>query len=58
MVRAVAEDTFQPKIGFKTRYGLVSNPLVSSAAASSGDAGLNNNPYFRRFLVSSINDLS
>jgi hypothetical protein len=54
MVRAVAEDTFQPKIGFKTRYGLVSNPLV----AVDGTAGLNTNPYFRRFLVSSINDLS
>ena len=56
MVRAVAEDTFQPKIGFKTRYGLVSNPLVSSATASSGDAGLNNNPYFRRFTVDNINE--
>jgi hypothetical protein len=52
MVRAVAEDTFQPKIGFKTRYGLVSNPLV----ALDGRAGLNNNPYFRRFTVDNINE--
>ena len=28
MVRAVGENTFQPKIGFKTRYGMVSNPFV------------------------------
>lgn len=58
MVRAVSENTFQPKIGFKTRYGLVSNPLVSTAATSSGNAGLNNNPYFRRFTVANINDIS
>jgi hypothetical protein len=28
MVRAVGENTFQPKIGFKTRYGMVNNPFV------------------------------
>ena len=33
MVRAVAEDSFQPKIGFKTRYGMVSNPFVGSTPA-------------------------
>ena len=57
MVRAVAENTFQPKIGFKTRYGLVSNPLV---ATGSGDdlgsgTGADSNPYFRRFLVTGMN---
>ena len=51
MVRAVAENTFQPKIGFKTRYGLVSNPLV----AVDGSAVGKTNPYFRRFLVTQIN---
>ena len=34
MVRAVGENTFQPKIGFKTRYGMVSNPFVGSTPAN------------------------
>ena len=37
MVRAVGQDTFQPKIGFKTRYGLQANPF---AEAGTGDAQL------------------
>ena len=36
MVRSINPDTFQPKIGFKTRYGMVSNPFVSSALLGSG----------------------
>jgi len=55
MVRAVAENTFQPKIGFKTRYGLVSNPLVNNDAVTTGAAGANSNPYFRKFLVTGLN---
>jgi hypothetical protein len=51
MVRAVDETTFQPKIGFKTRYGMVKNPFVGGAAGL-GDA--NDNPYFRRFTISNI----
>jgi len=54
MVRAVAENTFQPKIGFKTRYGLVSNPLVNNSAVTSGAAGAGANPYFRKFLVTGL----
>jgi hypothetical protein len=54
MVRAVDESTFQPKVAFKTRYGMVKNPFVESATSGGvGGAGLN--PYFRRFLVTSIN---
>jgi hypothetical protein len=54
MVRAVDESTFQPKIGFKTRYGMVKNPFVESA--TSGTVGSDNlNPYFRNFAVSNIN---
>ena len=34
MVRAVGENTFQPKIGFKTRYGMVSNPFVGTTPAN------------------------
>ena len=54
MVRAVDESTFQPKIGFKTRYGMVKNPFVESAI-SGGVGNANLNPYFRRFEVANIN---
>ena len=54
MVRAVDESTFQPKIGFKTRYGMVKNPFVE-AATSGGVGNANLNPYFRRFEVLNIN---
>jgi len=53
MVRAVDPNTFQPKIGFKTRYGLVANPF---AGGVSGDPlGLDKqNPYFRKFVVTGL----
>jgi hypothetical protein len=60
MVRAVGQDTFQPKIGFKTRYGLVANPFAETGAASGAvtavnDAGnLNSNRYYRRVKVSNL----
>jgi len=53
MVRAVAEDTFQPKIGFKTRYGMASNPFVGSTPAD-GLATAKTNPYYRLFRVDNI----
>ena len=53
MVRAVAEDTFQPKIGFKTRYGMVSNPFVG-ATPSNGLAAAKTNQYYRIFRVDNI----
>ena len=40
MVRAVGENTFQPKIGFKTRYGMVSNPFVGSTPANGSASDL------------------
>jgi len=52
MVRAVDENTFQPKIAFKTRYGLQANPFVTTA---DGIGSANSNPYFREILVSNIN---
>ena len=57
MVRAVDENSFQPKIGFKTRYGLAANPMAHDpiAGPTSKPAGTANNPYFRRFTVSNIN---
>ena len=55
MVRAVGENTFQPKIGFKTRYGMVSNPFADgTAAATQGALTANTNQYYRRMLVTNI----
>ena len=53
MVRAVGEDTFQPKIGFKTRYGMASNPFVGSTPAD-GLASAKSNQYYRIFRVDNI----
>ena len=50
MVRAVGENTFQPKIGFKTRYGLAQNPF-STATATDVTLGANDNVYYRRVQV-------
>ena len=56
MVRAVGEDTFQPKIGFKTRYGMVSNPFVDVGNTSGRDglAAVKTNQYYRIFRVDDI----
>ncbi len=60
MVRAVGEDTFQPKIGFKTRYGITGNPFASGVLASgtaAGDVGAldaNDNVYYRRVKVTNL----
>ena len=53
MVRAVGENTFQPKIGFKTRYGMVSNPFVGATPAN-GLASDGTNQYYRKIKVSNI----
>ena len=53
MVRAVAEETFQPKIGFKTRYGMASNPFVGQNPAD-GLASAKTNQYYRIFRVDNI----
>jgi len=55
MVRAVGENSFQPKIGFKTRYGLVNNPFVGTAYADpSSTASNRRNPYYRIFRVDNL----
>jgi len=54
MVRAVGEQTFQPKIGFKTRYGLVANPFAEGATAGEGRLQRNSNVYYRRVAVSNL----
>jgi hypothetical protein len=53
MVRAIGQDTFQPKIGFKTRYGMVANPFATSA----GDGAVTNNAtniYYRIFRIRNL----
>ena len=58
-LKAVEASTFQPKVGFKTRYGLVANPFAVEGAtgAITEDLGLGSlasNPYFRRNVVSGV----
>ena len=54
MVRAVGENSFQPKIGFKTRYGLTANPFAGGATVRSGVITANDNVYYRRVQVTNI----
>ena len=56
MVRAVGENTFQPKIGFKTRYGIVANPFAEGAApvTNPGRLQTNANRYYRRVKVQNL----
>jgi hypothetical protein len=54
MVRAVGENSFQPKIGFKTRYGLVVNPFAESSAQQTGPGNANANVYYRRTQVNNL----
>jgi hypothetical protein len=61
MVRAVGEDTFQPKIGFKTRYGLAANPFAAAGAVAAADTvntdaslDANTNAWYRRVKVSNL----
>ena len=51
MVRAIGQDTFQPKIVFKTRYGMVSNPFAGGTTQRSGALTANDNVYYRRTRV-------
>ena len=50
MVRAVGENTFQPKIGFKTRYGVVANPFATNTTITSAGG----NQYYRLFVVKNL----
>jgi len=56
MVRAVGENSFQPKIGFKTRYGMVANPFAQGDVSSQGLGALNAdlNRYYRKVTVSNL----
>ena len=59
MVRAVDPGSFQPKIGFKTRYGMVANPFAQGATASASwtaTSGIDKdaNAYYRRVIISNL----
>ena len=58
MVRAVGENSFQPKIGFKTRYGIAANPFHTGKVAASTDGAIsidaNSNKYYRRVKVANL----
>ena len=54
MVRAVDTTTFQPKIGFKTRYGMVANPFAQGTTQGSGARTVLTNNYYRAFKVKNI----
>ena len=51
MVRAVGEQTFQPKIGFKTRYGMTANPFAEGATVGGGALNADSNVYYRKVQV-------
>ena len=56
MVRAVGENNFQPKIGFKTRYGIVANPFANDGATSSPTSAVtaDRNRYYQRVQVKNL----
>jgi hypothetical protein len=54
MVRAVGQDTFTPRIGFKTRYGLVANPFAEGTDQGLGRLQINSNRYYRRVRVANL----
>ena len=54
MVRSVGQDSFQPRIGFKTRYGMVANPFAQGLTAGNGALTVNANRYYRRVSVKNL----
>jgi hypothetical protein len=54
MVRAVDPNSFQPKIGFKTRYGLVANPFAEGTTQGLGALTKQSNNYYRAFAIKNI----
>jgi hypothetical protein len=54
MVRAVDQNSFQPKIGFKTRYGMVANPFHTGAGSTAGTLTEDSNVYYRRTVVANL----
>jgi hypothetical protein len=58
MMRAVDTTTFQPKIAFKTRYGMVANPFAEGAVVGSGALNARSNRYYRMFRVDNLHGVA
>lgn len=58
MMRAVTTDTFQPKIAFKTRYGMVANPFAEGASVGNGALNTRSNRYYRIFRVDNLHGVA
>ena len=54
MVRAVGENSFQPKIGFKTRYGMVANTFAQGATQGLGAITADTNTYYRKVTIANL----
>jgi hypothetical protein len=54
MVRSVTADTFQPNIGFKTRYGITANPFARGSGAANNALASNTNQYYRRVRIENL----
>lgn len=54
MVRAIDQASFQPKIGFKTRYGMVANPFAEGLYKGLGELAISTNKYYRRIIVNNL----
>jgi hypothetical protein len=58
MMRAVTTDTFQPKMAFKTRYGMVANPFAEGTAVGGGVLNARANRYYRLFRVDNLHGVA
>jgi hypothetical protein len=58
MMRAVTTDTFQPKMAFKTRYGMVANPFAGGSTVGSGALTARGNVYYRLFRVDNLHGVA
>jgi hypothetical protein len=58
MMRAVDTTTFQPKMAFKTRYGMVANPFAEGSAAGLGALNARTNVYYRIFRVDNLHGVA
>ena len=58
MMRAVTTDTFQPKMAFKTRYGMVANPFAEGTTVGSGVLNARKNVYYRLFRVDNLHGVA
>jgi hypothetical protein len=57
MFRSVGQDTFQPKIGFKTRYGMVSNPFAEETSITNVGTALKGNQYYRLLKIDNLHGM-